>query len=661
MFVFRFLLFCCVMLIATNDAIAETLQLFYNDGRVISADVATKTFEWTHVSDAGVSTVKTIRLSDIRELVLTKTPAAKQIAKIRQLIEQLDSPKYRARQEAEKLLSDPELSASFVDVIQQHAEDPRLEVRFRLERILDQLEDFRVQSKLMFDTLVLKNGESMQGDAGDFQWAGVLLGKLVKINRGELASIKMGSAATSVNTDVKPPVDTVSVKLFHKHDEFAADKSLRVIDFSSDPSGNLLLKLDDVSKTFVPWGLKFDDSGKGYVGIPGFKLETDLLPVGKQMIAKFNRKPGLRGIPYKGEINLEFCMPNQTLNPAGVHRFGTFIATVDSPRSFIVEAFDREGGLIGTVEAERTADRSSKCGFLGIESTTPIHRIQIRSNPYLYRVDGNVDNDYALDTFYFSEPVPIALPATEAKEVLKPMEGVVLRDGTRLVGPVSLKAPSQILVATNDLGQVKVQLNEVEEIGFGKFSARPLETWMATIEDGSTLRVDPSKGFQSNLLKRSVRDGLLSLFNTSNPQRYPVEGDFAQGKNVLVYPSCRIAVAKVNLTKSGFSWPKDATKLLQPVDKKSPLSVPGKDPTPQVSEINYKQTTAENLPTLWLNQPKPLPEGFVRLTDGQTLSLGEKRKLVSLSADQIQLQETGNPAGKLTIPIERVAAIKLGK
>ena len=652
MFVFRFLLCYCILLIVTTVAAdvakAESLQLFYADGRVISVDVVTQSFEWTHVSDAGVSTVKTIRLSDIRELVLTKTPAAKQIAEIRQLIEQLDSPEYHLRQEAEEKLSNPELSAPYVDLIQEQTNDPRLEVRIRLKRIYDRIEKKRVQSNVKFDTLVLKNGESMQGDAGDFQWSGVFLGRPIKVIRSELTSVAPGGNA-AVKT-ATPAAKTASVKLFHKHEEFAADKSLRVVDFSSDPSGNLLSKLADVTNTFVPWGLKFDDYEKGYVGIPTFNLQIDSLPVGRQMIAKFNNNPGLNGMPYKGVVNFQFCVPNQPLVPAGVYRFGTFIATVDSPRSFIVEAFDREGSLIGTVEAEKT-----HCGFMGIESTIPIHRIQIRSNPYLYRVDGNVDDDYALDTFYFSKPVPLALPVNEA------MKGLVLRNGTRLVGDVSLKSPNKVLVTTDEFGQLKFDLNEVEEIGFGKVPARQLKTWMATTEDGSTLAVDPSRGFKSSLLKRSVKDSLLCLFNSSNPKRYPVAGDFQQGKQVLVYPTCRIPVNEVDFTDSGFAWSAKAKKLLQPVDEESPLGVPGKDPTPQVSEITYKKTTAENLPTLWLGQPKPPAKGFVELTDGQTLSLGEHRKIASVSDKGIQLQETGSAGGKLTIPIEQVAAIDLGE
>ena len=655
MFVFRFLLCCCVVLVSASDAIADSLQLLYTDGRLISAEVATESFEWTHVSDSGVSTIKTIRLSDIRELILTETPAAKQIAEIRQLIEQLDSGEYRLRQEAEEKLSNPELSASYLDLIQRNANDPRLEVRFRLGRILDRLTDKRVQANMSFDKLVLKNGESMEGDAGDFEWAGKFRGRSIKIRRNELTSVKVGSAASAGRVDVKSPAETVSVTLYHTHEEFAADKSLRVVDFSSDPSGNKLIIGDDVSNVFLPWGLKFDDSGKGYVGIPPFYIkEPKPTEVKKPLIAKFNRKPGLNGMPYKGMISFEFCMPNQPSIPAGVYRFGTFIATVDSPRSFIVEAFDREGGLVGTVEAKKTKTSVSKCDFLGIESTIPIHRIQIRSNPYLYRVDNNVDEDYALDTFYFSKPVLVGFPVREA------MNGVVLRDGTRLIGNVSLKAPNEVGVASDDFGQLKFKLDEVGEIGFGKVPARKLKTWMATLADGSTLVVEPSRDFKSSLLNRSVNDSLLCLFNSSNPKRYPVEGDFKQGKNVLVYPTCRIPVTKLKMTESGFAWSKNATKLLQPVDEESPLGVPGKDPTPQVWRVDYETTTADNLPTLWFGPPKSPPTGYVRLTDGQTLSLGDKRKITSVSGRNLQLQDTENGGGKLTIPLERVAAVDLG-
>ena len=62
-----------------------------------------------------------------------------------------------------------------------------------------------------------------------------------------------------------------------------------------------------------------------------------------------------------------------------------------------------------------------------------------------------------------------------------------------------------------------------------------------------------------------------------------------------------------------------------------------------------------------LAQPKSLPKGFVRLIDGQTLSLGDKRKIVSVSDRSLQLQENENGGGKLTIPIDQVAAIDLGE
>ena len=137
MFVFRFFLCCCFVSIFATSLQAQKLQFFFANGQVVAADVSVETFEWTHVSDAGESTIQTIRLSDIRELVLAKTPAAKQIAVIRQLIEQLDSPKYKERESAEAKLSDSKITGSYVDLIRQRDDDPRLEVRIRVKRILD--------------------------------------------------------------------------------------------------------------------------------------------------------------------------------------------------------------------------------------------------------------------------------------------------------------------------------------------------------------------------------------------------------------------------------------------------------------------------------------------------------------------------------------------
>jgi len=274
-FVFCFFLCCCLVSPLANTVQAQKLQFFYTNGQALAVDVSTETFEWTHVSEAGEATVQTIRLRDIHELILTKTPAAKRIAMIRQLIEQLDNPEYKLREAAEEKLSDPELTASYTDLIRQRIDDPRVEVRFRLKRILDRLTQNHVQAKLQFDQLVLKNGTTMQGDAGNFEWDGKSLGRAIKIRRGDLSSVGQ-KLAKKTNEGASP--NRVAVKLFHKHDSFAEDRNLRVVDFSSDPNGNLLTMRDDVSNTFVPWGLKFDDSGKGYVGVPSYKIPVPSLP-----------------------------------------------------------------------------------------------------------------------------------------------------------------------------------------------------------------------------------------------------------------------------------------------------------------------------------------------------------------------------------------------
>lgn len=615
----------------------QEFQFSFYDGRVIAARVSATHVDWTYVADDGRSDVRKIRLADIQKIVLTKSPAAKQIAEIRQLIEQLNSKEYFAREAAEVKLSDPEYAAAFYDLIAQRSNDPRLEVRYRLRRILARLDDDRVQAPLRFDTLTLKSGETIQGDAGVFVWQGDFLGRKITLRRSELTMVNVNREQTMVRRGIRPI--PVQVNLFYDHKKFI-DDSVRTIDFSEDPSGNGLERRDNVNETFLAWGLRFTPEGKGYIGIPGFRISSDNLPVGQQSIARFNDL-GRNGIPYKGVIPFDFCVPNQVNIPAGVKKFGTFIATVDSPRAFAMEAFDQHDDLIGVVESPAT-----NCGFLGIESSVPIHRIRVRANPYLYRVDGNVDEDFALDTFYFSQPTPVSTPRSSDKPL------VVLKDGTRLTGKVEFLPGNQIQLDATGLGPLTIGLKKVAEISFGRTPTLALKQWMVTTDDGSSVFVDPTARFLSQWLGEIAPESIVSLHNSSNPKRYPIAGDFDQGENVLVYPTCRIPLKKVNLTAKGFSWPQNAKKLLQPVDETSPLGVPGKDPTPQVNRVNFADATADIIPTFWQKKPLSLTTGYLLLTDGQTLSLGPNRKITQTESDAIVLSEGRR---EIRVPLRQIS------
>jgi hypothetical protein len=619
----------------------QNLQFYFVDGRVIAASIRETHLNWTNVADDGRAEIQKIEIADIRKIVLTESPAAKQIAEIRQLIEQLNSNSYSTREAAEKKLSDPSFAAAFYDLIDRRANDRRLEVRYRLRRILARLDEDRVQAPLRFDTLVLKNGDTMMGDAGVFEWEADCLGRSIKIRRNELTMVDASRGGATVRQEIRSM--PVEVKLFYDHKKFV-DENVRQVDFSVDPNGNRLGRRDNVNETFVPWGLRFTPRGKGYVGIPGFSFSHDSFPVGEQSIARFNDN-GRSGIPYKGVIAFEFCVPNQINIPAGVKKFGTFIATVDSPRSFVVEAFNVHGELVGLVESPAT-----KCGFLGIETSVPFHRIQIRSNPYLYRVDGNVDDDFALDTFYFSKPEPVAMPSGGDYQL------IVLKDGTRLTGQFKFRPSNRIQLKAVGLGDLEFPMVDVAEISFGRESEKLPKQWYATIDDGSTVIVNPRNGFESEWLDKISKSRIVALYNSSNPKRYPLSGDFEKSDAVLVYPTCRIPLAKLNLTQDGFSWPENSEKILQPVDESSPLGVPGKDPTPQVNEVDFAKSTADQIPTVWLEKPRSLATGYVRLVDDQVLSLNTNRILKAIEQDAILIVEGRRV---IEIPLEQVAAIFL--
>jgi hypothetical protein len=619
--------------------LAQTLQFYFADGRVIAANVKATHIDWTSVADDGRSELRKIRLADIQKIILTESPAAKQIAEIRQLIEQLDSDTYFQREAAEKKLSDPKFAAAFYDLIAQRTNDDRLEVRYRLRRILARLDDDRVQAPLRFDTLTLKSGETMQGDAGVFEWQGDFLDQKITLRRNELTMVD----ASRNQPVVRPPGDStpIQVKLFYRHDDFVNDE-IRRIDFSEDPSGNTLERRDNVNDVFIPWGLQFTPQGKGYIGIPGFSIPSDDLPVGGKSIARFNDF-GRNGIPYKGVISFRFCVPNQANLPAGVTKFGTFIATVDSPRAFVLEAFDVHGDLVGVVESPAT-----DCGFLGIESSVPIHQVQIRANPYLYRVDGNVDEDFALDTFFFSEPTPVATPPKNNRPL------VVLGDGTRFTGKINFQPGNKIQLDATGIGKITVPLAKVAEISLGRVPTLEPQKWIATTTDGSSVFVDPAAGFESRWLGKIAFNDIASLHNSSNPKRYPIAGDFDEVNAVLVYPTCRLPLAKIKLTDTGYSWPKNSQKYLQPVDEKSPLGIPGLDPTPQVNRVIFSEATADTIPTLWRKKPTPLASGYVRLIDGQTLALGSKLKIKTTQTDAIVLT---NGRREIRLPIDQVSSI----
>ena len=71
-------------------------------------------------------------------------------------------------------------------------------------------------------------------------------------------------------------------------------------------------------------------------------------------------------------MELRFCLPNQQSVRAGVHELGLFIARVNHSRDFIMEAYNADGQILGSVEAS-----DQQYVFMGIKSSEPIVFVRI--------------------------------------------------------------------------------------------------------------------------------------------------------------------------------------------------------------------------------------------------------------------------------------------
>ncbi len=94
---------------------------------------------------------------------------------------------------------------------------------------------------------------------------------------------------------------------------------------------------------------------------------------------------------FTGEITIRFCIPGREDVPAGVTRFGCWIAAV-MPNGTYLHAYDINGREIGQIHTETTGHE-----FMGMASSVPIHTIRVVPNL-------RIDPDYTLDDFIFPPP-----------------------------------------------------------------------------------------------------------------------------------------------------------------------------------------------------------------------------------------------------------------
>ena len=643
---------------------ADDFQISLDQGSVITVDVSNASILWTNVLENGDMSKTTIPFSQIKQLVLSKAPASKQVAEIRKLLNQLGNDDYIARESAEEALSDPKIGGRFRSLIKVRAEDKNYEVRYRLNRVLERIDESAQEGSSEFDILTLTDGTVLEGDAGEFVIESNYRGNPSTFARSAIRLIGQPTAvAASINVNSK-----IKVNMFHDHETDFYQPDQVLIDFDYAPNGSELSRAASVNDVFIPFGVRMSTPDKeGYVGISGYPFKFSEL-VGANSVCVFE-DVGTYSKRFKGITEFKFCMPNQPGVPAGVHEIGMFIARVNHSRDFLFEAYNADDELLASVEST-----DLPCVFSGVKTNEPITKVRILSNPYLFRVDRDIDVDYGIDSVCFSPPVPVANPMDLEAGSIR------LRNGDLLKGDeIAFQADGFAI----DLGEgdpIKLEIDEIQTIRFNtilegqltktekaeaakdkqkQVSKKTKNYWMAVLNDRSTIRVEPGATFTSSTFDKLTfqPDEILGLKSSKNPTRLPSAKDFDKADRIIVFPTCRIASNNLKFTDKGFSWGAADLKLEQPVHVDDDEDA--EDPTPKFTEIEYAKSGPDSTPTVWMNQPKSRAAGTgrMRMTDGQQLTLNGETgfKITNITAKSVSVSVGGNA---VEIPLNKIHSIE---
>ena len=563
----------------------------------------------------GTMQQQRINLADIERLILSDSPASKQVAEIRRYLSMLQGPNFLDRELAEEKLSDSNVGGRFVSLIKSESDHPKLEVRYRIERILDRLKNSKNETISEFDVLVMKNGNRLEGDAGDFQLDCRYREQPVSLSREAIRLIaRPRSLPQPVNNDAN-----VQVEVFHRHEGNFFQPGQTLIDFETAPGGSELGRNTDVSNVFVPDGLLLDSEKEGFVGISGYGFKFKTLPPKNNSICVFETVGRSYPVRFKGVMEMRFCMPNQCSVVAGVHEIGFFMARVTHSRDFIVEAYNSDGQILAYVESS-----DQNCVFAGIKSTEPITLVRILSNPYLFRIRRNIDEDFAVDQLCFSPPVPIVNAKDAEPDVLS------LRNGDLLKTQSFDLSADGISLEVNSIDQrIRIPAADIKTFHFGNSPVPPNianRQWAVMLDDRSVLNVEPGKSYLSSLFGglKFTPDQITGIWFAANQVRFPFKDDFKDSKPVMVFPTCRLVPDDLEFVRQGYTWGQ-AEKIEQELrlnDENEDDEA--EDPTPNVDSVDYVESSPENIPTMWIKAPRgqPVGSGMLRLVDGQQLVLG---------------------------------------
>ncbi len=655
--------FAAVCIVGTHCPATE-LEITLESGSVFRTDVKLGAINWKEVRSNGQMTVRRIPTSDIRRLWLCETPASNHIAKIRELLSLLQSADYRDRENAERELSDPETGGQYPKMLRQLADRADAETKYRIGRILNKISAVESSTPSEFDELELKSGRTLRGDAGEFEFTCVADGQQLKLQRNQLRMLRSPIPdGDSVTPNGSQPIQT-EIVLVPDGKFYLPEQTTTHLE--TDAVGNDLDRKADITKTYIPFGLKLGSVEPGYVGISGYGFKFPETPTGDNsgnVFTEFKSGGQVRYKKFRGTLTIDFCLPNRPYLRAGVNEFGTYIATIQYERAFVMEAFNAAGQIVATVEA---GERD--CAFLGVRTNELIARLQIRRNSQMDKFHRKIDDDFAFDSICFSPPKELTTGgvANEKEPASNEKATARLRNGNVWIGSrLELESDGSISLAIDDSkAPISLASDLIESYTFAtdNLKRRPnRRSWSVQLSDGSIINVDPGKRFRSQLVPEFLVpvDQAIALWPSESAARLPHSTDWKDAKNIIVHQTGRLLASEVKFTDEGYRWQTIDKRLQELAPNANELAL-DEDPMPDLKEVVYKEVDRNSAPTLWLQRPQTLnPDaGYVLLRDGQRLMFGQKClfQLVDRDGDSIKLKLN---ARTIEIDNARVQSVKL--
>lgn len=625
-------------------------------------------FEWKTVAADGTITQNEFKVSDIKSLKFTVSPASDEVARIRGLVAQLASDDYRERHAAERTLLDE--GKPFEKVIEQAQDHKEPEVRYRVDRILSHLkkkkQDNVTRFSIDFDILELKDGRTLEGDIGDWALKGTWNDIEVALDR---SNCHLVMDQLPFRTWSETDAETTTVKSRSIFDEFEIFNQQQLEDekiiVGEIKEGYELASFDkgargekmvsdrdfDVGNLFIHRGCLLScETHNGIVVISGYKFKKSRSR--QRSIGNFYVEPQKKKkTSYQGVMRIDFCIPGNGQVPATVNLAGVFTEIV-IPEHTMMEAYNAAGHVIGLTYSAR-----DKTSFLAVRSHEPIAYLKVSANHHL-NVE-KLNKDFAIDDLSYTPPV--AAPELNFTDLAG--EGatqivVVTRDNQRLLAKSiqfnAAEAKLDVESVTEGIADFSVPLDQVVWISMPQSRTinPPADDGVyVMLTDGSVLhcRFEQSLVSTLNPELEIETDSIIGIWNSNAVCRYPQHDDFEHGSVVAVRPLNRIAFqgGEFDWNNGRFDYQledarnikqamlSDETPTLTEVALIAHLGIPENEPDP--GNIFFDESDI----SVWKSEPpvRAPGTGLLRTNDGQQFVLGGESgfELGDLDGDKLSV------------------------